>query len=295
MKRILTLLTLLTALSTATRAQDIKQVMDDFQKNLADAKNFPYGNNKAAGKYFNIRGIKMYCEVYGEGQPLLIIHGNGGSINNFIYQIPYFSQHYKVIIADSRNQGKSYDNGDSLTYEMMADDYNALLDSLKSGPADVIGWSDGGIEGLLLAIRHPEKVKKLAVTGANLVPDTTAVPQEIWDMVTPEYNSMKQKDKLNVMEKRSYKLLRLLIEQPHIPLSDLQKIKCPTLVIGGDHDVIKVEHTMLISKNIPQSYLWILPNSGHSTPVVYKDEFNKVVDRFFTTDYRTISGEARFF
>ncbi len=262
---------------------------------MSDSKNYPYGNNKSAGHYYNIRGIKMYCEVYGEGQPLLIIHGNGGSINNFIYQIPYFSQHYKVIIADSRNQGKSYDNGDSLTYEMMADDYNALLDSVHAGPAYVIGWSDGGIEGLLLAIRHPEKVKKLAVTGANLVPDTTAVPQEIWDMVTPDYSSLKKKEKRNVMENRSYKLLRLLVEQPHIPLTDLQKISCPTLVIGGDHDVIKTEHTMLIAKNIPQSYLWILPNSGHSTPLVYKDDFNKVVERFFMNDYRVIAGEARFF
>lgn len=294
MRKLLPVLSLL-LLSTAVWSQDMKKIQDEVQKDMSDSKNYPYGNNKSAGHYYNIRGIKMYCEVYGEGQPLLIIHGNGGSINNFIYQIPYFSQHYKVIIADSRNQGKSYDNGDSLTYEMMADDYNALLDSVHAGPAYVIGWSDGGIEGLLLAIRHPEKVKKLAVTGANLVPDTTAVPQEIWDMVTPDYSSLKKKEKRNVMENRSYKLLRLLVEQPHIPLTDLQKISCPTLVIGGDHDVIKTEHTMLIAKNIPQSYLWILPNSGHSTPLVYKDDFNKVVERFFMNDYRVIAGEARFF
>jgi len=78
-------------------------------------------------------------------------------------------------------------------------------------------------------------------------------------------------------------------------LSDLQKISCPSLIIGGDHDVIKPEHTLLIFKNIPKSYLWILLNSGHSTPIVYKDEFNKTVDRFFSTPYRTIAGEARFF
>jgi pimeloyl-ACP methyl ester carboxylesterase len=87
----------------------------------------------------------------------------------------------------------------------------------------------------------------------------------------------------------------LLVTQPHIPLSDLHKIQCPTLVIGGDHDVIKPAHTMLIADNIPNSYLWILPNSGHSTPIVYKDDFNKNVDKFFSTDYRTIHGEGRFF
>jgi pimeloyl-ACP methyl ester carboxylesterase len=276
-------------------AQDTKKISEQFQKDLADTIHFPYGNNKKAGKYYDIRGFKMYAEVYGEGQPLLIIHGNGGSINNFIYQIPYFSKNYKVIIADSRAQGNSVDKGDSLTYEMMADDYAALLDAMKIDSADVIGWSDGGINGLLLAIRHPEKVKKLAVTGANLVPDTTAVPKSIWDMVMPTYKMLQNKKPLNDEEKGAYKLFRLLVEQPHIPLTDLHKIKCPTLVIGGDHDVIKEEHTMLIYKNIPRSYLWILPASGHSTPIVYKDDFNTVIDRFFNNPYRTFSGEARFF
>lgn len=275
-------------------AQDIKKISEDFQKSVNDPKTL-YGHNKGAGKYYDIRGFKMYCEVYGQGQPLLIIHGNGGSINNFIYQIPYFAKKYKVIIADSRAQGKSIDPGDSLTYEMMADDYSALLDAMKIDSAYVIGWSDGGINALLLAIRHPEKVKELASTGANLVPDTTAVPQQIWDMVSPVYLTLKAKKDKTELEKTQYKLFRLLVEQPHIPLSDLHKIKCPSLIIGGDHDVIKEEHTMLIYKNIPKAYLWILPASGHSTPIVYKEDFNKVVDRFFSTPYRTFDGEGRFF
>ena len=89
--------------------------------------------------------------------------------------------------------------------------------------------------------------------------------------------------------------MRLLVEEPHIPLTDLQKISVPVLVMGGDHDVIKPEHTMLIAQNIPNSYLWILPNSGHSTPIVYKDEFNKTVDDFFSRPFRKIDGARRFF
>ena len=143
-----------------------------------------------------------------------------------------------MIIADSRAQENLLIR-DSLSYEMMADDYAALLDVMKIDSAYVVGWSDGGINGLLMAIRHPEKVKKLAVTGANLRPDTTAVPQVVWDMVTPVYAGLKAKPDKNEMEKGGYKLLKLLVENPHIPLSDLQKISCPTLVIGGDHDVIK--------------------------------------------------------
>ncbi|MEO5594640.1 MAG: alpha/beta hydrolase [Chitinophagaceae bacterium] len=116
-----------------------------------------YGRNNKAGKYAKIRGINIYYEIYGKGEPLLIIHGNGGAINNFLYQIPYFAKDYKVILADSRAQGKSTDTGDSLSYEMMTDDLNALLDTLHVDSCYVIGWSDGGINGLLMAIRHPQK------------------------------------------------------------------------------------------------------------------------------------------
>ncbi|MCS3796824.1 alpha/beta fold hydrolase [Niastella sp. OAS944] len=197
-------------------------------------------------------------------------------------------------MADSRAQGKSADKSDSLSYEMMADDYAALLDAMKIDSAFVIGWSDGGINGLLLAIRHPQKVKKLATTGANLWPDTSAVYQEVIDMVKPEYTPLKNNANKTEVQKNQWKLIRLLIEEPHIPLASIQTIKCPSLVIGGDHDVIREEHTMLIYKNIPNAYLWILPNSGHSTPIVYKDHFNQIVADFFSKPYRKISQAARF-
>lgn len=293
-KNLLLAVTALFVTSLSFCQVDAMKAANDYERDIKDSINNPYGHNKVAGKYYDIRGFKMYCEVYGEGEPLLIIHGNGGSINNFIYQIPYFAKKYKVIIADSRSHGKSVDKGDSLTYEMMADDYAALLTALKVDSSYVIGWSDGGINALLLAIRHPEKVKKLAATGANLVPDTTAVPQQIWDMVIPTFKQLAAKTTRTEQEKTAFKLYRLLCEQPHIPLSDLHKIKCPSLIIGGDHDVIKEEHTMLIYKNIPKAYLWILPAAGHSTPLMYKDDFNRVIERFFSAPYKIIEGGDRF-
>ncbi len=294
MKKIYSVLALLFSFVIAFSQTDFEKLQAEFEKKMNDP-NLIYGRNDAAGKYYDIRGFKMYAEVYGQGQPLLIIHGNGGSISNFVYQIPYFSKDYKVIIADSRAQGKSADKADSLSYEMMADDYAALLDAMKVDSAYVIGWSDGGINGLLLAIRHPGKVKKLAITGANLRPDTTAVPQEIWDLVRPTYEELKNMANKNDLQKNAYKLFNLLMNQPHIPLTDVQKVACPTLVIGGDNDVVKEEHTMEIYKNIRNGYLWILPNSGHSTPVVYADEFNKKVVEFFKQAFRKLSGVQRFF
>lgn len=288
MKFKLVLLLMVAALVQTALAQNPQKDMDTTH----------YGRNEAVGKYADIRGFKMYYEVYGKGEPLLIIHGNGGSINNFVYQIPYFAKNYQVIIADSRSQGKSVDHTDSLTYEMMTDDLNALLEKLNLKQANVIGWSDGGIEGLMLAMRHPDKVKKLAVTGANLWPDTSAVDPFVYDMVLKQNkvaaDTIKKIKNLTPEMKDQVKLLHLLSYEPHIKLEDVRKISCPTLVIGGDHDVILVKHSMLIADNIPKSYLWILPNSGHSTPLFYKDMFNQVVGDFFAKPFRTIEKYGRF-
>jgi len=251
------------------------------------------GDNEKVGRFVKTRGFNMYYETYGVGQPLLLIHGNGGSISNFMYQVPYFSKSYKVIVADSRAQGKSVDTGDSLSYEMMADDLSALLDALHLDSCYVIGWSDGGINGLLLAMRHPGKVKKLAVTGANLWPDTTAVDPVAFEWAL-KYNESFEKLTQTPEIRNKRKVAHLLSYGPHITTEQLKKIQCPALIIGGDHDIILPKHTLLIAASIRRSYLWILPGSGNSTPIYYKDQFNEVVGNFFRTPYKKIEGLDRF-
>lgn len=240
-----------------------------------------YGNNKAAGKYYTVRGIKMYCETYGSGQPLLMIHGNGGSIAAFRNTIPYFAKKYKVIVTDSRAHGKTIDANDSLSFEMMADDEAALLDAMHIDSADVIGWSDGGIIALVMAMRHPKKVTKLAATGANLWPDSTALIPSLWKEMKQQYEEQHTKVLTTQKEKNDWKVFMLDWLQPNIPLADLKKISCPSLIINGDHDLITLEHAVQIFQHIPQAYLWVLPNSGHGTLEEYSDEFNKKVDNFF--------------
>lgn len=244
-----------------------------------------YGNNAAAGKYFETGGIKLYYETYGQGKPLLLIHGNGGSIKDWRYQIPYFAKTYKVIAVDSRAQGKSLDASDMLNYEMMADDFDALLTHLKIDSAYVIGWSDGGINGLLLAIRHPEKVKKLATTGANLVPDASAISEDGAKAIADDLAKLRTSNQ-DASTKNTIKLLHMMEIEPNILITDLHKIKCPVLVMGGDFDVIKPAHTLQIFENIPHAYLWILPESGHGTVHRYRNEFNNKVQHFFTHPYK---------
>jgi pimeloyl-ACP methyl ester carboxylesterase len=244
-----------------------------------------FGRNEIVGEYANINGIRLYYEIYGTGEPLLMIHGNGGSINDFINQVPYFSKKYMVILADSRSQGKSVDTGDSLSFEMMADDFSALLDELHIDSCHVLGWSDGGINGLMLAIHHPEKVKKLAITGANLWPDSTAI------CAADYLRGLNYYDTLGKMPQtpeniNNRKLVKLDMFQPHLSRQQLKEIACPVLVIGGDHDIIPPEHTLLIARWIPGAYLWILPNSSHSTLIDYRDQFNRTVDEFFKGSLR---------
>lgn len=240
-----------------------------------------YGNNPRVGKYYRLRGIQMYCEVYGKGKPLLLIHGNGGDISAFSKTIPYFEKHYKVIAVDSRAHGKTMDNKDSLSFEMMADDFAALLDEMHIDSAYVIGWSDGGINALVMAMRHPKKVIRLASTGANLWPDSTALLPSLWKDMQKEYEEKKNKVFASAKEINDWKIFLLDWLQPNIALTELQKIKCPSLIIAGDNDLIVTKHTVDIYEHIPHANLWIVPNSSHSTLIEHADEFNRTVDAFF--------------
>lgn len=234
-----------------------------------------YGNNKLAGHFATINGIQLYYEIYGSGEPLIMLHGNGGSINSFKFQIPFFEKYYQVIAIDSRLQGKSGGSPDTISYELMASDFCGLMDFLHIESANVLGWSDGGIDGLLMALNCPDKVKKLAASGANTVPDSTALyPNDLKGMRDFIANSGNASD-------ASKALVQMMIDQPNIPYSDLGKIRCPVLVMAGDKDMIRPEHTLKIFQSIPSAFLCIFPDSNHSVCQQHPDLFNETVLRFF--------------
>ncbi len=233
-----------------------------------------YGNNPAAGKYFSNDGVKIYYEIYGEGTPLVLLHGNGGSIGSRATFIDEFSKKYKIIALDSRCHGKSDCPAQYLTYEQMSEDVYQLLQQLNIDSAFVWGHSDGAILGLLLSIHHPEKVKKLLATGANLRPDTTAVDPALLPLIDLMGNLVKN-------DSVRSKQFRLLVDQPNIPVTDLQKIKSSVLVMAGDRDAIRNRHTLEIFENIPKAELCILPGATH---FVYEDRkkwFTEILYDFF--------------
>ena len=242
----------------------------------------PYGANAAASGTFTHGGATFYYETYGQGDPLLLIHGNGLSIGSFAAQIDHFKSSYRVIAMDSRAQGKSTDGDGPITYEIMADDQAALIDHLKLGQVDVLGWSDGGIEALLLGIRHPDKVKKLVAMAANLNPGPGAVYKETDEMAKQMVGSIPKTPE----HKTELKVASLMTDEPHIDVKMLEKIAAPTLVLAGDHDLIRLEHTVDIYNHIPNANLAIFPNSTHGVPYDDPEMFNATVERFLKTPFK---------
>lgn len=245
------------------------------------ASHVKYGSNAAVGKYFVHDGVKLYYEVYGAGEPLLLVHGNGGSIADFAAQIDHFRKRYLVIAMDSRDQGRSGDSADAITYEKMTDDLAALLDHLKVGPVDVLGWSDGGIEALLLGIRHPEKVRKIAAMAANM--DPPGLYPEILDFIR---SAVKEDAAKNTPEaKREYKVTEMMLHEPNIKMTALEAVRVPTLVLASDHDAIRDEHTLDIYHHLPNGELCIFPDATHMIPYDDPERFDAAVERFFREPY----------
>lgn len=287
MKNILTLVVLATTVACTGAA--MKQV--------------DYGSNPLAGKYASVNGIKLYYETYGEGEPLLLFHGNGGSIEDFALQIPELSKHFKVIAVDSRAQGRSTDSDDTITYALMASDMNGLLNELKLDSVYVLGFSDGGNIGLELAYAHPEKVKMLVTLGANYSFANADAPKDSIEMDPKDpliANLLElEKGRSARASKRSSpvpqsspeirnKLQLLMQKYPTFTIDQLKKIQVPTLVVAGDHDLINIDQTIELFTNLPHSQLFIVPHATHFALLEQPGLMNDEVIRFFSTPYRDI-------
>ena len=242
---------------------------------------FQYGNNPTAGKYAEVNGIKIYYETYGSGAPLLLLHGNRSPINSFSKQIPELSKHFKVIAVDTRGQGKSSEDGKTYTYDLFAEDMNALLNYLKLDSVNILGWSDGGNTGLIMAMKYPEKVRRLVTMGADVFIDTSVVDKWVFKEIKQQLKEFKKDTSYRA--RNNWRLANLLITEPNHSFSDLKSIKCPVLVMAGEKDIIKENHTKGIAQHIPNGTLMIVPNETHYFPQEKPAEFNKIVIDFFLT------------
>lgn len=221
--------------------------------------------------YSNVNGIHMYYEIYGQGQPLVLIHGGGSTIqSNFGKVIPIFARKRQVIALELQAHGRTTDRNTDSSFEQDADDVVTLLKNLTIDKADFFGFSNGGTTGLQIAIRHPELVNKLIIGSA--LAKRNGVPEWFWDFMKqarlenmPEQLKMAYKEvapdpeSLQIMHDRDAKRM---LNFKDIPDNQIKSIKAPTLIIIGDRDIITPEHAIELSRQIPNSKLAVIPG-GH--------------------------------
>ena len=225
--------------------------------------------------YAQIGDLRMYYEVYGEGSPLVLLHGGGSTIReSWAEQLTYFAPTHRIIAPEQQGHGQTPDLDRPLSYVNMAEDTAQLLTKLGIQNADVLGWSDGGIIGLYLAAHHPELVRRLVVSGANIDPSglESETPR---DSAAPAGNGpaagRDARPTAEPQEHRSpfeVKLAELWSHHPtpaELSVEDLAKIQAPTLVVAGDHDAIRLDHTVMIYRSIPHAELLVLPGTSHNT------------------------------
>ncbi len=241
-----------------------------------------YGNNLELGQVAKINDVNFYYEIYGSGEPILLLHGNNESINSFRFQIDSLKNKYKVIAVDSRCQGRTSCDNTKMSYDQMAEDMNSFLEFLKLETVNILGWSDGGNTGLTMAINYPKKVKALIIMGANLYPSTDAIEPKFWNNFKSNVR-MGQLAKVFIPSIRTnIKVSKMCLKYPNINPQSLNTVQIPVLVLAGEKDVIKKAHTELIAKSLKRSELHIFSDLTHNAPYENPKEFNKIIMKFLS-------------
>jgi pimeloyl-ACP methyl ester carboxylesterase len=232
------------------------------------------------GRFFDVNGVSLYYETYGAGPPTLVLHGGLGSIASMSQQIKALSESHFVIAVDSRGHGRSTDSDAPLSYRQMSDDASKLLNDLKISRVDIVGWSDGGIIGLDLAIHHPNLVRRLVAISANY--DVAGLPD---NFLSSEPPPVSLRDRLFARDsaRRSAlyeKVVTMWRTQPHYTLDDLALIKAPTMIMAGEFDLIKREHTDRMARAVAASKEVIIEGASHNVPNEKPELVNADILRF---------------
>lgn len=217
--------------------------------------------------FLHVNGIDLYYEKSGQGPPFILLHGNGEDHSIFDMLIPRLAENYTVYAIDSRDHGRSSPDR-QLSYAAMAADTAAFICELELIKPILYGFSDGGIIGLLIAITYPKLLSGLVVSGANLHPNGIRTGYSLLTKAVYFFS-----------KNHRYKLM---LTEPDIPAEALRGIAVPTLVLAGEHDLIKPAHTRLIAANIPNSVLKILPGEDHASYVVHSQKLFEIIQPFLT-------------
>ena len=221
--------------------------------------------------------IKHYYIEKGQGEPLILLHGNGENCDYFVGQTDVFAQYYHVYALDTRGHGKTPRGNAPFTIRQFADDLCNFMDEHGIEKAHILGFSDGGNIAMLFAMKYPERVNRLILDGANLdtkgIKPSIQIPIEIGYWFAKLFANKSEEAKLHA------ETLGLMVHDPNVKPEELSKIQARTLVIAGTKDMVKDEHTRLIASQIPDSQLVIL-EGDHFVANKCPDAFNSAVLAF---------------
>lgn len=221
-----------------------------------------------------IHGHKIYYAATGSGPTLVLLHGGGDSgEHSFARQLGLFSERHHMVAPDQVGQGRTPDVAGPLTYTGMMNDTAALLEHLNLKHVDVVGFSDGGILALMLAVRHPELVRRLVISGVNIAPEGLNAD----DL---ERLRATQNPKPQTIDEKLAHLWATSPTESELSLSMLAKIAQPVLLISGDRDAVTLEHTLTIFHALPAAELCVLPGTDHATFSGRPDWLNPIIDAF---------------
>jgi pimeloyl-ACP methyl ester carboxylesterase len=246
------------------------------------------------GSYVMIGELNTWYDEEGVGDPLVLCHGGLATNETWAAQMPTFAARFRVIAPERRGHGHTPDVDEPLSYELMAADLIGFLDRMVGGPSHLLGWSDGGIIGLLVAMARPDLVHKLIAVSANF--DTSGVVPEFMD----ELRSLRpDSDDLEVF-RTSYeavspdgpghwptvfaKFQEMVSIEPNITVEQLGRISAPTLVLASDDDMISLEHTVALFRAIPHSELAIVPGTSHFLLMEKPELVNRLALDFLEQD-----------
>lgn len=213
----------------------------------------------------NVNNITLNYLVKGNGNPLILLHGNGEDLQIFDKLVSKLEKQFTVYAIDSRNHGGSTRTED-FTYETMAEDIHQFIEKLELKHVSVIGFSDGAIISLLLTLKYPQTFDRMVLLGVNLKP--TDFKLDIYNSIAEEY------------EKTQDPLFKMMLEQPNIELDDLKEINTPTLVIGAEDDLYYEDSFQNIVNTMPNAVLKIIKGHDHGSYVVNNDVLYPYVAEF---------------
>lgn len=221
--------------------------------------------------------IQLFYREKGEGEVLILLHGNGESGEYFEHQIEYFSKHYRVIAVDTRGHGRSPRGTAAFSIRQFAEDLKEFMDELEIGCANILGFSDGGNIAMVFAMKYGSRVKRLILNGANL--DGKGEKASVQIPIVLGYKVASAFAQRDEKARKNAEMLRLMVHDPNVKPEELKGILAKTLVIAGTRDMIREKHTRMIYESLPDARL-VLIEGDHFIAGKNPEMFNKAVEEF---------------